>query len=173
MTRRFSALLLFVSLNTYAHTFEVSALSDVLSLGNHHTQSRPHQYEVQAAWHLPKEWHHELISEFQISALASWGRLDFYKDGSRYISLGAAASYPITSEWETELGFKIGWLDDPVSPGFDLGGHYQMFSHLAFRYRWNDHWATALKYNHISNGNLDTPNPGLDMMLLEIGYSFK
>ncbi|MGZ0654263.1 acyloxyacyl hydrolase [Coraliomargarita sp. W4R53] len=55
---------------------------------------------------------------------------------------------------------------------YDIGGHFQFTSSIGFNWEFDDAWAMAYRFQHTSNADLDSPNPGLDMHTISIAYTF-
>ena len=75
--------------------------------------------------------------------------------------------------WFAEFGFSPTVLSGSSPRGRDIGGNLHFTSSIAAGLRFgkfNDK-AVALRFQHISNGGLNSTNPGLDMVGLNFSYS--
>lgn len=56
--------------------------------------------------------------------------------------------------------------------GFDLGGYFHFASAIGMQWRLHDGWSVSYRIQHISNVGISSPNPGLDLHLFRLAYSF-
>jgi hypothetical protein len=54
----------------------------------------------------------------------------------------------------------------------DLGGAVQFTSHIGIDFSVTRHIAIGYRLQHMSNAGLYSPNPGVNMHMLEVGYRF-
>ncbi len=54
----------------------------------------------------------------------------------------------------------------------DLGGAVQFTSHIGIDFHVTRHWAFGYRLQHMSNAGLYSPNPGVNIHMLEVGYRF-
>lgn len=73
-----------------------------------------------------------------------------------------------------ELGIGATWLSGRHIRARDLGSRLHFVSHalLGFRPDPASRWHAGLRIRHTSNADLVSPNPGFDVIQLEIGYRF-
>lgn len=71
-----------------------------------------------------------------------------------------------------EFGSAAGLLSRSRVGNRDLGGHFQFTTHASLGRRFGDalSWRIGLRFQHTSNAGLEDPNPGLDTLLVEVGY---
>jgi len=74
--------------------------------------------------------------------------------------------------WALELASELTFLSEDHLAGLDLGGEFQFTCHLGLMWTAFDHVALGCRYEHISNADLHTRNPGLDMVSLDLMYTF-
>lgn len=73
-----------------------------------------------------------------------------------------------------ELGIGATWLSGRHIRARDLGSrvHFAAQALLGFRPARASRWHAGLRLRHTSNADLVSPNPGFDVIQLEIGYRF-
>ena len=125
-------------------------------------------YQIAAAFHLsPPRWLHANRLELAVGAIAGQG------DTRAWASIG-----PVW-RWEgftgrpnlyLELGFSPTVLGGSTFGSRDLGSDFHFTSSLAVGRRFSSlrNSALTLRIQHISNGGLNSTNPGMDM----IGISY-
>jgi hypothetical protein len=131
------------------------------------------QAEAFANWNLPwrwdlgKEWH--LQSQLDLSG----GWLTDRKDDAAIGTLGpglvlSRARLPVS-------------LDGGVSPTVlshydfesrDFGTYFQFTTHIGLNWDFAAHWRLGYRFEHMSNADLASPNRGLNMHMLVLGYVF-
>lgn len=55
---------------------------------------------------------------------------------------------------------------------YDIGGNFQFTSSLGLNWEFDDAWTIGYRFQHTSNADIDSPNPGLDMHTVSIAYTF-
>ncbi|MDZ7748146.1 MAG: acyloxyacyl hydrolase [Halofilum sp. (in: g-proteobacteria)] len=72
-----------------------------------------------------------------------------------------------------EWGTSLAWVSDERVERRDLGTRWHFTTHatLGFRLGGRGRWHVAYRIRHSSNAGLARPNPGLDITMLEIGYT--
>jgi hypothetical protein len=71
-------------------------------------------------------------------------------------------------KWSLNGGFAVTYLSEPRFTETDLGGDFMMVSHLGARYDFAPSWTAGLRIQHMSNGGIRDPNPGLNVTALEL-----
>ena len=132
-----------------------------------------HQAEAFANWNLPwgwdlgKEWH--LQSQLDLSG----GWLTDRKDDAAIGTLGPGL---ILSRARLLVS-----LDGGVSPTVlshydfesrDFGTYIQFTTHVGLNWDFAAHWRVGYRFEHMSNADLASPNRGLNMHMLVLGYVF-
>ena len=54
----------------------------------------------------------------------------------------------------------------------DLSGHFQVMTQAGLRYHIALDLSAAYVFQHMSNADLEQPNPGLNLHMIEVSYSF-
>lgn len=70
--------------------------------------------------------------------------------------------------WFLELSFSPAFVTNPRLGERTLGGHIHFASELAVGREFGDGWSLSFRAQHISNGGLNSRNPGLDLIGLSI-----
>jgi hypothetical protein len=55
---------------------------------------------------------------------------------------------------------------------YDIGGHFQFTSSAGFCWNLNRAWKVEYRFQHSSNADTATPNPGLDMHTISLAHHF-
>jgi len=71
-----------------------------------------------------------------------------------------------------ELGISPAYLGEDIYGREDLSGHIQFLTHGGLTIRVIRSLSIGYEFQHISNADIQQPNPGLNMHNIEIGYSF-
>ena len=140
-------------------------------LSDHRNEEYFHKYEFFFNWYLPWAWRPK-------SGWIIASRLDF---------TGAALHAAETTGFLGSVGpalaiRKTGWIvgiDLGISPAFlsedwygreDLSGHIQFLTHGGISLFPIRNLSIGYEYQHISNADIQQPNPGLNMHHIEISY---
>lgn len=83
--------------------------------------------------------------------------------------------------WRLQNGRRTAYLEFAFRPTIifanglgdrDLGGNFFFSSALSSGFSFDNDWAVALRYEHISNGGLNSTNPGLDLLGIALTWQF-
>lgn len=107
-------------------------------------------------------------------AVSFWS--DAGPDGDVYTThLGPA--WRFRPEWLGSRGFfeagtSIAWVSERRVEGNDLGSRWHFTTHAMAGYLIgpSQRWHLGLRVRHTSNAGFGSPNPGLDIVMLEFGY---
>lgn len=89
------------------------------------------------------------------------------------VTLGPALQFGYGElPWWLEVGISPTLLSRSHFQGADLGGNLQFTSHLGLRWQLSNTLGIGYRFQHLSNGGLQTPNPGLEMHLFQLDYHF-
>lgn len=74
-----------------------------------------------------------------------------------------------------EFGTGIAYVSEPMLEDKDLGGNAHFTTHGTVGWHLDraERWHLGLRYRHTSNAGIESPNPGLDIVMLELGYHFE
>lgn len=117
--------------------------------------------------------------EYRLRPFATPGRVAFRlvvgatldAHGNIWAGAGPAADWSLGPRWFLEASVLPG-LYRPAGEGFDLGNDLEFATTLALGYRLDDRSSLALALRHISNGDTDPVNPGLNAIGLRLYRSF-
>lgn len=71
-----------------------------------------------------------------------------------------------------ELGTRVAYMESPRMANLNLGGHLQFISHVGLHLRTWKQWRLGLRFEHLSNSSVNTPNPGLETLNTDLSFSF-
>lgn len=73
-----------------------------------------------------------------------------------------------------DAGTSLAWVSDESVAGSDLGSKWHFTTHatLGVLLDRRQRWHAGLRVRHTSNAGFASPNPGLDIVMLELGYRF-
>lgn len=118
-------------------------------------------------WQLGTDW--RLLSELN----ASIGGLSAEGDRGALLTLGPALALSRTgATWTVRGGISPTLLSDDVFGNKDLGGDFHFTSHIGIDWRFAGGWTLGYRYSHMSNGDFEDPNPGLDVHALQVSGTF-
>ena len=74
-----------------------------------------------------------------------------------------------------EFGIGLHYLNEKDLPTKHLSTNFQFGDHLGFGTRFGpDHrYKLTYQFQHLSNGGIDTPNPGINFHLVSLGFQLK
>ena len=131
------------------------------------------QVEAFASWSLP--WSHRwstgwsLTTNLEASVGALWAAGD-----SAWIGMagpGVTVS-PENNAVIFSLGFNPTLISRHTFGDLDLGGPIAFSTHAGVAVSVGRQLVFGYRFQHMSNANLYTPNPGVDMHMLEVSYRF-
>lgn len=130
-------------------------------------------FDIFGRWDLPWRWQTASGLTFATRLEATAGVLQGESDSA--LLLAAAPEFRISGE-HCPLGLAIG-----IGPAFvsedryaetDIGGNLQFIAHATLFYVWGDHFELEYRVQHMSNGGIGSPNPGINMHMIGITFSF-
>lgn len=131
------------------------------------------KYEAFFNWYLPWAWRPEsgwiLASrlDFTGAAVRGAGTVGFL--GSVGPSLAVRKTgWPIM----VELGVSPAFLSEDIYGNEDLSGHFQFLSHGGILLLPLPYLGIGYQFQHMSNADIQQPNPGLNTHSLEINFRF-
>jgi len=136
-----------------------------------------HQYEVFAVYGLPWEWRSSsgwgLAPQLNVSA----GVLHVTQETGFIGSVGAGAVLDNPRfGLAPEIGLNANVLDRRQFGDQDFGSILQLGAYMGLFYRFDCGLKVGYRLQHISNGHIfystGTPNPGLDMHLIGVSWTF-
>ena len=132
-----------------------------------------HQVESFGNWLLPweldlgKEWH--LQTRLDLSA----GWLGDSSQNAAVFTLGPTVILK-QERWPVSLegGVSPSMLSNYTFENKDFGMYFQFTSHVGLNWDFAKHWRLSYRFQHMSNADLATPNPGLNMHMLGLSFLF-
>lgn len=108
----------------------------------------------------------------------SAGQLERGSDAGSFISFGPSYRYDMkkseAGRWFLDVGVHPTYAEKSTYGGRPLGGNFHFTTHIGLgAYLDREKRISALlRFQHMSNAGIDTPNPGLDMLGLTFSYHF-
>lgn len=131
------------------------------------------QAEAFATWSLP--WSHRWSSGWSLTTAleASVGALWAAGDEAFIGTVGpGVALAPANGGVEFSLGFNPTWISRHVFGDTDLGGPIAFSTHVGVAVSVVRHLAIGYRFQHTSNANIYSSNPGIDVHMIEMAYRF-
>ena len=121
----------------------------------------PLQFELGTNWLVQ--------TRFDVSA----GWLEVDGTGAFIGSLGPSAilsrrGFPVS----LDMGFNPTLMGRRSFPGRDFGMPFEFTSHAGLDWDVGRHFRLGYRFQHMSNGGLSSPNPGVNMHMFTISYRF-
>jgi lipid A 3-O-deacylase len=131
------------------------------------------QAEAFGILNLPLDWgkdgHWRLQSRFEMSA----GWLGGEGESAALASLGPGLLLQLgETHLSLETGFSPTWISRHTFGPQDLGTDMQFTSHVGLNYDIGSRWRLGYRLQHMSNGGLKHPNPGLNMHMFGLSFLF-
>lgn len=113
---------------------------------------------------------------YEITVGQFFGGHDSKKDVT-IVYAGPTWRYHPTFLWSggyIDFGSAVSYLTDKRVGDTNLGGRFEFTSHLTLGHQFGQarRWRVGLRLQHTSNADLHSRNPGLDALMLEVGYRF-
>ncbi len=119
------------------------------------------------SWDLGKDWHLQSRLDFSAGWLGNRGT---------DAAIGTVGPSLVLRRERLPLSLEAGTgptlLSRHVFPADDLGSALQFSTFVGLNWDFAKHWSVGYRFDHISNGGLSSPNPGLRMHLLSLSYRF-
>jgi len=132
-----------------------------------------HAGDIFANWTLPWGWDLNPVWHLQTRLDGSAGWLG--EDGKDAAVFSLGPSFCL-SRYNVPLSFEIGASPTALTrtdfPGKDLGFPVQFASHAALNLNLGSHVRLIYRLQHMSNGGLAKPNPGLNLHMFGVSYLF-
>ncbi|RXJ86449.1 acyloxyacyl hydrolase [Arcobacter sp. CECT 8985] len=87
-------------------------------------------------------------------------------------SIQSMLTYNFNKKFFMQGGFGFAYLSDKSFEDKKFGTNFQFKESILFGYNVNDNFSTTLRYNHISNADINDDNSGLDIFGINFIYKF-
>jgi hypothetical protein len=132
-----------------------------------------YQYEAFAIWNMPWSW----------NLGAGWSLTPYLEANAGLIRASRTSAFIgsagpgiyFTGFKETTrifMGINPTYISKHQFGRDDLGGAIQFTSHIGIDFHVTRQWAIGYRLQHMSNAGLYSPNPGVNIHMLEVGYRF-
>lgn len=115
-----------------------------------------------------------LLSSSLEASAGAWQTNKQYADKSN-TDIGLTPMFKIkkdaTSPWYAEVGVGAHYLTNVRIKDYSKSTQFQFGDQFGLGWE-NDQFRVGYRYLHISNGNIEIPNPSTDFQTLEIGYRY-
>ncbi|MFO1370957.1 MAG: acyloxyacyl hydrolase [Candidatus Competibacteraceae bacterium] len=124
-------------------------------------------YPLPWSWRWSGGWKLDTRLEGTIGVLNGAGETGFIGSLGPTLVLGAEGSRIFA-----DLGISPTVLSRSSFGRADFGGDFQFTSHIGLYFQISQELELGYRFQHMSNAHLETPNPGLNMHMLELSYRF-
>ena len=126
-------------------------------------------WRLGAQWQQPVRW---LPSErWSLYWDASFG--EWQSESGSVSDFGITPTFrysPLEHPLYVDGGIGIHWLSDTkIAPLVELSTRFQFGDHIGVGYRFKK-YDLAVRLQHLSNGGIDNPNPGVNFLQLRLQY---
>jgi len=121
-----------------------------------------------------KSWSFGERAELTLNLLGSIGHLSGEGDDAVFVVLAPQLTLGF-ADWPVDLSLSSGpaYYSRDDFGDYDLGNNFEFVSKIGFDFSLSDTWSIGYRFQHTSNGGIDSDdNPGLDMHLLAAAYRF-
>ncbi|AXX92475.1 hypothetical protein CPU12_09450 [Malaciobacter molluscorum LMG 25693] len=87
-------------------------------------------------------------------------------------SIQGVLTYNFNKDFFMQGGFGFAYLSDKSFEDKKFGTNFQFKESILFGYNISDSFSTTLRYNHISNADINDDNSGLDIYGINFIYKF-
>ena len=129
--------------------------------------------EIAANWMLPWSWHFDSVWRLQTGLDASAGLLGEHDLMGAIVSGGPTLAL---IRQKLPLSLEVGVSPTVITrtrfTSKDLGFPLQFTTHIGLNLDLGAHVRLISRFQHMSNGAIAHPNPGLNLLLLGVSYRF-
>jgi len=132
-----------------------------------------HQVDVTANWNLPwawvlgSRWHLQSRMDVSVGWLGDPGGDAAIGTFGPSLVL-SLEGFPVTLEG----GLSPTLLSQHEFRTKNLGSYFQFTSHVGLNWNFSRHFRLGYRFQHMSNADIDTPNPGLNLHMVGLSYLF-
>jgi lipid A 3-O-deacylase len=156
-----------------AADFDLESAGARAGIGANGVAEHMSQVEAFAILNLPLAWwndgHWQLQTRLEMTAGWLGG------EGENAV-IGSMGPGMLLNLGKTHLSLEVGFSPTLVSRHrygpLDIGSDLQFTTHIGLNYDIGKHFRIDYRFQHMSNGGLSHPNPGLNMHLFGVSYLF-
>jgi hypothetical protein len=131
------------------------------------------QFEGFAVWSLPWVW--QFASDWRIGTFLEVNAGLLHGGGESAFVGSAGPGINITGfgdKIDIPMGVNATIISDHTFGDEDFGGPFQFTSHIGLDYYFTRHFMMGYRLQHMSNAGIYSPNPGVNIHMLAVGYRF-
>ena len=130
------------------------------------------EYEAFVLQDLPWRWHPTRSTDLRLRVEGTAGTLTSAGDVAFIATVGPNLALGFFDAVWLEIGGRAAVMNRHRFGSEDLGGDFLFVTHAGLGVRLGANLSAAYRFQHMSNSSIYDCNPGLNMHLLELGYSF-
>lgn len=157
---------------TSADTFDVLALGIRGGVSDDRNEEDFTQVEAFAELELPWSWEFDNGWGIGTRLVGAIGVLTADGDSGAVFNLGPGLDIYHDSGFTIGAGVLPTLISRTEYGREDFGGNFQFTSYAGLSYTFGEHFALGYRWSHMSNAGLSSPNPGVNMNMLVLGYRF-
>ena len=157
---------------TFADTFDVLALGIRGGVSDDRNDEDFTQVEAFAELELPWSWTFDSGWDIGTRLVGVVGVLTADGDYGALVNLGPGLDIAHDSGFTIGVGVLPTLISESEYGREDLGGSFHFTSYVGLSYTFAEHFALGYRWSHMSNAGISSPNPGLNMHMLVLGYRF-
>lgn len=130
-------------------------------------------YEIFAKWNLPWRWSLPSKVDIATNLETAAGILRGGSDNGLILAIGPGIQLTRTDcPVGLNLGINPAFLSEDTYGEEDIGGNFHIISHATLFLKLGDSFSLGYRIQHISNAGIESPNPGVNIQMLELSYKF-
>lgn len=168
-----AAVILLSTIGNHAEGLHLESAGGTFGLSENKGGNHFYQTEAFVHWNLPWRWGKEdgLHAQTRLGVSAGW--LHGWDEDGFIGTAGPALSLG----WKrvpvfVEGGFGPTFMSRDTFGAADFGSHLQFTTYGGLTWACGSHLSVGCRYQHMSNGRLAKPNPGLNLHAISIGWRF-
>jgi hypothetical protein len=129
------------------------------------------QVDVFGIYRLPWQWNWDSDWTLGTRLNASVGILTGGDDTGAVVTLGPGLELAAPGgRLRFTFGVSPTYISEDKYGKEDLGGNFHFTSYLGVNYQITDYWTLGYRFHHMSNADIEVPNPGLDIHSISLSY---
>ena len=124
-------------------------------------------YQLPWSWNIGSGWHLAPVLEINAGALHGGGDTAFVGSAGPGMFLQSPSG-----RFALLGGLNPGFISEDNIGDDELGGPLQFTSHIGLSYTIQQRWMIGYRFQHMSNADIYSANPGVNMHMLTIGFRF-